>query len=237
MTDGVGATAAPITGGPGRHGRIGAVSRTRVKICGITRIEDGLAACAAGADAVGLVFYAPSPRAVDIEQAATIRQALPPFVTVVGLFVNADEQTVAQTAERVQLDLLQFHGDETPAECERLGRPYMKAIRVNGEVDLREASQSYASARALVLDTHDEALWGGSGRTFDWELVPADIGLPVVLAGGLTPANVADAIMRLRPYGVDVSGGVEQSPGIKDAASIAKFIKEVDRVTFAERTG
>ncbi len=234
MSERVGAMATPITGRPTR---VHAGARTRVKICGITRIEDGLAASAAGADAIGLVFYAPSPRSVDIDQAIAIRRALPPFVTVVGLFVNESEDTVARVAERVKLDVLQFHGDEPPSDCERSGMPYMKAIRVNDNVDLHAVSKRYANARALVLDSHDEKLWGGSGRTFDWRLVPVDIALPIVLAGGLTPANVADAITRLRPFGVDVSGGVEQSPGIKDAARIAKFIQEVDRVAFAERTG
>jgi phosphoribosylanthranilate isomerase len=210
--------------------------RTRVKICGITRVEDGLAACAAGADAIGLVFYPPSPRAVTMEQAVAIRRALPPFVTVVGLFVNADRETVVETARAVHLDLLQFHGDESRAQCELFSMPYMKAIRVGDDVDLGEMSRRYAGAKALVLDTHDDKLWGGSGRTFDWDAVPADLELPVVLAGGLSPANVADAIRRLRPYGVDVSGGVEQAPGIKDAARIAKFIQEVDRVSIAERT-
>jgi phosphoribosylanthranilate isomerase len=210
--------------------------RTRVKICGITRVEDGLAACAAGADAIGLVFYPPSPRAVTMEQAVAIRRALPPFVTVVGLFVNADRETVVETARAVHLDLLQFHGDESRAQCELFAMPYMKAIRVGDDVDLGEMSRRYAGAKALVLDTHDDKLWGGSGRTFDWDAVPADLELPVVLAGGLSPANVADAIRRLRPYGVDVSGGVEQAPGIKDAARIAKFIQEVDRVSIAERT-
>lgn len=244
MTERAGAAVAPImstgapTGGrPGRPGRISAGARTRVKICGITRVEDGGAACAAGADAIGLVFYPPSPRAVDIEQAVAIRRALPPFVTVVGLFVNATEETVVETTQRVHLDLLQFHGEETPPQCEGPGLPYMKAIHVDDDADLREASRRYASAKALVLDTHDDKLWGGSGRSFDWDLVPADIELPVVLAGGLTPANVADAIVRMHPYGVDVSGGVERSPGIKDAARIAKFIEEVDRVSIAQRTG
>jgi len=211
--------------------------RTRVKICGITRPEDGAAACAAGADAIGLVFYPPSPRAVDIEQAITIRRALPPLVTVVGLFVNASTETVVETAARVHLDLLQYHGEETPSQCQAPGLPYMKAIRVNDDTDLGEASRRFASAKALILDTHDDRLWGGSGRTFDWDLVPADIALPVVVAGGLTPANVADAIGRLHPYAVDVSGGVEQSPGIKDAAKITRFIEEVDRVSIAQRTG
>jgi phosphoribosylanthranilate isomerase len=210
--------------------------RTRVKICGITRVEDSLAACAAGADAIGLVFYPPSPRAVTMEQAVAIRRALPPFVSVVGLFVNADQETVAETARAVHLDLLQFHGDESRAQCELFAMPYMKAIHVSDDADLIAMSRHYAGAKALVLDTHDDKLWGGSGRTFDWDAVPADLELPVVLAGGLSAANVADAIRRLRPYGVDVSGGVEQAPGIKDAAKIAKFIEEVDRVSIAERT-
>jgi len=229
-----GAMAAPITG---QSARTGATARTRVKICGITRSEDAAAAAAAGADAIGLNFYLPSPRAVDVDQAAAIRRALPPFVTVVGLFVNASPQVVTETVRRVGLDLLQFHGDETPAQCEAFAMPYMKAIRVTDGVDLHAMSLRYASARALVLDTHDEKLWGGSGRTFDWDAVPSNLELPVVLAGGLTPANVATAIVRLHPYGVDVSGGVEQSPGIKDAVKIAKFIQEVDRVSIAERTG
>ncbi len=211
--------------------------RTRVKICGITRPEDGAVACAAGADAIGLNFYSASPRAVDIEQAVTIRRALPPFITVVGLFVNASAETVVETAGRVHLDLLQYHGEETPSQCEAPGLPYMKAVRVNDDTDVSEASRRFASAKALILDTHDDKLWGGSGQTFDWDLVPADIELPVVVAGGLTPANVADAIGRLHPYAVDVSGGVEQSPGIKDAAKITRFIEEVDRVSIAQRTG
>jgi phosphoribosylanthranilate isomerase len=229
-----GAAAAPTTGGSALGG---AGARTRVKICGITRAEDAAAAAAAGADAIGLNFYAPSPRAVDIDQAVVVRAALPPFVTVVGLFVNAAEETVMEACARARLDLLQFHGDESAAQCEAFAMPYMKAIRVKAGVDLHALAQRYAGARALVLDTHDEKLWGGSGRTFDWSMVPAGIGLPVILAGGLTAANVADAIVRLRPYGVDVSGGVERSPGVKDAAKIAEFIQEVDRVSIAERTG
>ncbi len=211
--------------------------RTRVKICGITRPEDGAAASATGADAIGLVFYPASPRAVGLEQAVAIRRALPPFVTVVGLFVNASAETVVETAGRVHLDLLQFHGEETPSQCEAAGLQYTEAIRVNDDTDVGEAARRFAGAKALILDTFDDRLWGGSGRTFDWDLVPAEIALPVVVAGGLTPANVADAILRLRPYGVDVSGGVEQSPGIKDAAKISSFIQEVDRVSIAERSG
>jgi phosphoribosylanthranilate isomerase len=208
-----------------------------VKICGITRPEDGQAACAAGADAIGLNFYSPSPRAVSIAQAVAIRRALPPFVTVVGLFVNAEPATVEETMGSVGLDLLQFHGDESRAQCEQFHMPYIKAVHVSEGVNLRALARRYASAKALLLDTHDDKLWGGSGRTFDWDAVPPDMELPVVLAGGLTPANVADAVRRLRPYAVDVSGGVEQSPGIKDAARITQFIEEVDRVSIAERTG
>ena len=213
----------------------GAGARTRVKICGITRVEDGLAAAAWGADAIGLNFYPPSPRAVDLEAAAAIRRALPPFVTAVGLFVNAVHETVAEAIERVGLDMLQFHGEEDPRACARYGMPYMKAVRVGDGVDVRARAERYSSAAALILDTPDEKLWGGSGRTFDWDLVPADLGVPVVLAGGLSPANVADAVRRLRPYAVDVSGGVEASPGVKDAGKIARFIEEVNRVAIAER--
>lgn len=212
-------------------------ARTRVKICGITRVEDGAAAAAGGADAIGLNFYPPSPRSVDVETAAAIRRALPPFVTAVGLFVNAAQEAVAESAEKVGLDMLQFHGDESPELCGGFGMPYLKAVRVDDAVDLRAQAQRYAGAAGLILDTPDEKLWGGSGRIFDWDLVPADLSVPVVLAGGLTPENVAEAVRRLRPYAVDVSGGVEASPGIKDAGKIARFIDEVNRVAIAERTG
>lgn len=212
-------------------------ARTRVKICGITRVEDGAAAAARGADAIGLNFYAPSPRSVDLETAAAIRRALPPFVTVVGLFVNAAPEAVAESAEKVGLDMLQFHGDESPELCGGLGMPYLKAVRVDDAVDLRAQARRYAGAAGLILDTPDEDLWGGTGCTFDWDLVPADLAVPVVLAGGLTPENVAEAVRRLRPYAVDVSGGVEASPGIKDAGKVARFIDEVNRVAIAERTG
>jgi phosphoribosylanthranilate isomerase len=211
--------------------------RTRVKICGITREQDARAACAWGADAVGLVFYGPSPRAVDVDQAIFIRRAVTPFVTVVGLFVNADGEEVAEIARRVPLDLLQFHGNESPEVCAGFGLPYVKAVRVAEGVDLQREAERYHDASALLLDTLDGRLWGGSGRTFDWALVPEAMGKPVVLAGGLTPDNVGEAVVRLRPYAVDVSGGVESAPGIKDADKIAKFIREVDRATIAERTG
>lgn len=215
----------------------GAGARTRVKICGITRVEDGLAAAACGADAIGLVFYPPSPRAVDMATAAAIRAALPPFVTAVGLFVNAQTSTVSQAVEQVGLDCLQFHGDETPERCAEAAMPYIKAARVAPGLDLGALARRYRGARALLLDTPDEKLWGGSGRTFDWDLVPAALAVPVVLAGGLTPENVGEAVRRLRPFAVDVSGGVEASPGMKDPEKIAKFIDEVNRVSITERTG
>lgn len=211
--------------------------RARVKICGITRAQDAEAACAAGADAIGFNFYRPSPRFVPVDAAAAIRRSLPPFVTAVGLFVNAGGDEVARIADAVGLDLLQFHGDEPAGDCERTGMPYMKAVRVGADTDLRAIAGRYGSAAALLLDTPDEKLWGGTGQTFDWELVPRELGKPMVLAGGLTPANVADAVRRIRPWAVDVSGGVESAPGIKDAAKMRAFIEEVDRVTIAERAG
>ncbi len=200
--------------------------RTRVKICGITRIEDALAAARAGADAIGLVFEPKSPRYVKPDQALSILRALPPFVTVVGLFVNAAPDTVETILGRVPLDLLQFHGNETPEQCRRYHRPYIKAIHMQPDVNLHEHAQRYADAEGLLLDTAADVA-GGSGQTFDWNLVPADLGKPVILAGGLTPENVADAVRQVCPFAVDVSSGVEQSKGIKDAGKITAFIEAV----------
>jgi phosphoribosylanthranilate isomerase len=196
----------------------------RSKICGITRIEDALAAAEAGADAIGLVFYAKSPRAVNVQQAREIIRALPPFVTTVGLFVNASRCELTEILEAVPLDLLQFHGDETPADCEGYNRPYIKALRVRAGDDLEAACKSYASASGILLDTYVAGVPGGTGETFDWALVPAKLSKPVILAGGLSPANVAQAIARVKPWAVDVSGGVEQAKGIKDHARIRAFI-------------
>ena len=196
----------------------------RSKICGITRIEDALAAAEAGADAIGLVFYAKSPRAVSVQQAREIIRALPPFVTTVGLFVNASRCELSEILEAVPLDLLQFHGDETPADCEGYNRPYIKALRVRPGDDLEAACKLYASASGILLDTYVAGVPGGTGETFDWALVPARLSKPVILAGGLSPANVAQAIARVKPWAVDVSGGVEQAKGIKDHARIRAFI-------------
>ena len=204
--------------------------RTRVKICGITRIEDALAAAEAGADAIGLVFEPKSPRAVKPEQAQIIARALPPFITVVGLFVNAAADTVDTILKRVPLDLLQFHGDETPEQCRRHHRPYIKAIHMRDDLNLKENARRYADAQGLLLDTATDVA-GGSGRSFDWSRVPSGLGKPVILVGGLTPENVAEAVRTVRPFAVDVSSGVEQSKGIKDAAKITAFIKAVREAT------
>jgi len=201
--------------------------RVRVKICGITRVEDALTAVAQGADAIGLVFYAPSPRAVSIEQAATIAKQMPAFVSVVGLFVNAEERFVKEVTSRVQLDLLQFHGDETPEQCAQYGLPFIKAVRVKLDTNLVQYAKDYSASRALLLDTYTEGVAGGTGHVFDWGLIPPDLNKPVVLAGGLTVENVALAIKQVKPYAVDVSGGVEASKGIKDAAKIAAFMQQV----------
>lgn len=203
------------------------MSAVRSKICGITRVEDALAAVAAGADAIGLVFYAPSLRAVSLQRAQEILLALPPFVSTVGLFVDAARGEVEALLEVLPLDLLQFHGDETPADCEGFGRPYMKALRVRPGLDLHAQARLYAGAQALLLDTFVPGVPGGTGEAFDWDLVPHDLAKPVVLAGGLTPENVGEAIRRVRPFAVDVSGGVEQARGIKDAAMIEAFIRAV----------
>ncbi|MDY6979059.1 MAG: phosphoribosylanthranilate isomerase [Pseudomonadota bacterium] len=204
--------------------------RTRVKICGITRPQDAIAAAQAGADAIGLVFYPASPRAVEIEQAREIVTALPPFVTVVGLFVDADEATIRQVLAALPLDVLQFHGDESPEACRRYARPYIKALRMREEADVLGAAREYHDAAGLLLDTYQAGIPGGTGDSFDWRRVPAHLTTPVVLAGGLTPENVAEAVITARPYGVDVSGGVESQKGIKDAYKIRSFIAEVERV-------
>ncbi|MDD1020757.1 phosphoribosylanthranilate isomerase [Pseudomonas sp. TNT2022 ID1048] len=205
------------------------MSAVRSKICGITRIEDALAAVAAGADAIGLVFYAKSPRAVSVQQARAIIAALPPFVTTVGLFVNASRCELGEILDAVPLDLLQFHGDESAADCEGYHRPYIKALRVKAGDDVAAACLAYPRASGILLDTYVEGVPGGTGEAFDWSLVPLGLSKPIILAGGLSAQNVAEAIARVRPYAVDVSGGVEQSKGIKDPAKIQAFMQAVRR--------
>ena len=203
------------------------ITRTRVKICGITRVEDAVSAVSAGADAIGLVFYAPSPRAVSIAQAQQIVAAMPPFVSVVGLFVNAPQTEIESVLSKVRLDILQYHGDETAHDCEQINLPYYKAIRVKADTNLLQYEAEFKSAKALLLDTFSEAAVGGTGQVFDWKLIPKNMTKPVILAGGLTAENMADAIQQVRPYAVDVSGGVEATKGIKDAAKIAAFMQAV----------
>ncbi|SFM67337.1 phosphoribosylanthranilate isomerase [Halopseudomonas yangmingensis] len=201
----------------------------RIKICGITRVEDALAAAEAGADAIGLVFYAPSPRAVDAQQAAAIVRALPPFVTSVGLFVNATEAEVRGVLAEVPLDLLQFHGDEPEEFCLRFSRPYLKAIRMRDDLDLQAQAANWPSASGILLDSYTPGVPGGTGETFDWQRIPQQHDWSLVLAGGLRVDNVQTAIAECRPWAVDVSGGVEQAKGIKDVEKIKAFIREVRR--------
>ncbi len=203
--------------------------RTRVKICGITRIEDAQAAVDAGADAIGLVFYPPSPRHVELEQAARIVASLPPFVTTVGLFVNADSETIAGAVAACGLDLIQFHGNECPDYCARHGRPWIRALRMKDDIDLAAEAGRFSGARGLLLDAYRPGVPGGTGETFDWARIPAALAGRIVLAGGLTPDNVEQAVRQVRPWAVDVSGGVESEPGIKDADKIARFIEAVRR--------
>ncbi len=206
-------------------------SRTRVKICGLTRAEDVRAAVAAGADAIGLVFHPASPRAVGIEQARDLCAALPPFVTAVGLFVDATASRIESILEGVPLELLQFHGEESADFCAGFGRRWIKAIRMRRGLDVLAAADVYLSgpggAAGILLDAYDPVLAGGTGQAFDWDRIPADLARRIVLAGGLTPGNVAEAIARVRPFGVDVSGGVESAKGIKDAAKISAFMQGV----------
>ena len=204
--------------------------RTRVKICGITRAQDAIKAVEFGADAIGLVFYGKSPRAVSIDDARAIIQKIPPFVTVVGLFVDPSPKDVAAVLHRVSLDLLQFHGDELPSECSAYGKPYIKAIKMREGEDIAAQVTQYASARGILLDTYDPKVPGGTGRVFDWNKIPKDLNRPIILAGGLTPENVWQAITKVRPFAVDVSGGVEADKGIKDVDKMAAFMRGVQSV-------
>lgn len=199
----------------------------RVKICGITRHEDLRSACEAGADALGFVFYANSPRNLSVAQAASLLNTLPPFVQSVGLFVDADPGLVLTVLESVPLDVLQFHGGESPEYCRQFGRPYIKAVRVREGINLVKYAADYDDARGLLLDAYVPGTPGGTGEQFDWRLIPAALAKPIVLSGGLTPDNVGNAIRQVKPWAVDVSSGVEQAKGIKDAAKVAAFIQGV----------
>lgn len=202
---------------------------TRIKICGITCVEDGLAAAAAGADAIGLVFYPKSSRYVGPEQAAAIARAVGPFVTVVGLFVDPTPAVVQLALESVPLQLLQFHGNESPAFCASFTRPFIKALRMDNGLDVAAAEREfqYAGASGLLLDSFNAQLPGGTGETFDWTRIPRERRLPLILAGGLSPANVAAAVRQVHPYAVDVSSGMEYAPGRKDSDKITGFVRAV----------
>lgn len=204
--------------------------RTRVKICGITRPEDGVAAAALGADAIGLVFHPQSPRAVSTDQAMGIVEALPPFVTVVALFADARPESIRSVLDVIPVDLLQFHGIEPAAACEGYGRRYIKAISMRDGLDVAAAMTGYPGAAAFLLDAFHPAMAGGTGERFDWARVPSERPRPLILAGGLAPDNVAEAVRRVRPYGVDVSSGVESAKGRKDHAKLRQFIEGVRRV-------
>jgi len=203
--------------------------RTRTKICGITRAEDAQAAAAHGADAIGLIFYRPSPRYVAPERARQIVEAAPLFVSTVAVFVNPAREEVEKVIRESGVNLLQFHGDEAPEFCAGFSRPYIKAARIRPGLDLIKYLSPHADAKAWMLDAYHEDLWGGTGGVFDWSLVPRDAAKPIILSGGLTVDNVGNAVRRVRPYAVDVSTGVEASKGIKDAAKIAAFIGAVRR--------
>lgn len=204
--------------------------RTRIKICGIRRIEDALVAANGGADAIGLIFYESSPRAVALADALAIKVALPPFIASVALFVNPERALVEAVVAALQPTVLQFHGDEEADFCVSFKRPYLKAIRVGGEMtqgDLLQYKAKFSSAQALLLDTLNPVQYGGTGESFDWQVIPADMRKHIVLSGGLNPSNVATAVNTIRPWAVDVSSGVESIKAVKDHAKIAAFIQQV----------
>lgn len=203
------------------------MSSVRIKICGLRSPEQALAAVAAGADAIGLNFHGASPRAVELSAAREICAVLPPFVTTVGLFVDAREADIEAVLDALPLQMLQFHGDEDEANCRRWQRPYLKALRMRAGLDIRAAMAAHGRATGILLDSYRPGVPGGTGEVFDWDRIPQQRPRPVVLAGGLTASNVAEAIRRVRPWAVDVSGGVEREPGVKDPAAMEAFVRAV----------
>jgi len=202
--------------------------RTRVKICGFTQVQDAVDAANLGVDAIGLVFYPPSPRNVSIEKAVEIVKALPAFVTVVALFVDETEAQIREVLNNVAIDCIQFHGDETVQQCRLYNKPYMKAIRMRPELDVMALAEEYNDASAILLDAYHPGIKGGSGSKFDWDLIPNNCSLPVILAGGLQVDNAKQAVQSVKPYALDVSSGVESSKGIKDVAKMAAFIQAIN---------
>jgi len=208
--------------------------RTRVKICGFTRPEEAVVAARLGVDAIGLVFYPPSPRNVDIEQAVTIVNALPAFTSVVALFVDAEEALIREVLARVPIDCIQFHGNEAPEACRIYGKRYIKAVPMQNDTDVNALALAYHDADGLLLDAYDAKAKGGTGHQFNWDLIPTDCTLPIILAGGLDETNAKHAILSVKPYALDVSSGVEIAKGVKDSIKIAAFIEQVnegDQVT------
>ena len=212
---------------PVQQDKAAAMNPIRVKICGLTRAEDLATAVAAGVDAIGLVFYAKSKRCISIEAARDLVAGIPAFITVTGLFVDAEPAFVRQALEQVPLDLLQFHGQESGDYCRQFARPFIKAVRVQPGLDLLQYAAGFTGARGLLLDAFVDGIPGGTGHSFDWSLIPAGLPLPVILSGGLRPETVGEAIAAVRPYAVDVSSGVEVAPGIKDAGKIHAFLRRV----------
>ena len=202
--------------------------RTRTKICGFTRVDDAVAAAKLGVDAIGLVFYPPSPRNVDLEQAIDIVNALPAFTTVVALFVDEKETRIKEILSQVSVDCIQFHGNETAADCRVYNKRYIKAIRMKQGLDIIKISTDYQDASALLLDAYHPGIQGGSGSQFDWDLIPESNSLPIILAGGLDERNAQQAVQKVSPYALDVSSGVEIAKGIKDAAKMAAFIEAIN---------
>ena len=203
------------------------MTRTRVKICGFTRSEDAVEAASLGVDAIGLVFYPPSPRHIDIAKALEIVSVLPAFTTTVALFVDADEQQICRILEQVPIDLIQFHGDEPPQACRIYGKPYIKAVRMQAGIDIAALADKYHDAAGLLLDAYHPGTKGGTGSQFDWAMIPGECHLPIILAGGLTPENAKLAVQSVKPYALDVSSGVELSKGIKDVDKMTAFLTEV----------
>jgi phosphoribosylanthranilate isomerase len=200
----------------------------KIKICGFTQAQNARDASLLGIDAIGLVFYDKSPRYVEIQRALEIVQALPPFINRVGLFVNADSYFIDEVLCEVPLDTLQFHGDESPQECQQYGLPFMKALRVNEQTNIPKLAQDYHQANGLLLDAYNSTTYGGTGESFDWSLAKVELDLPIILAGGLNPETVGKAIQQVSPYAVDVSSGVESSKGIKDIQKIQQFIQQAN---------
>lgn len=204
--------------------------RTRIKICGIKHRDDALKAVECGADAIGLVFVEKSPRYVSLTDARVIIESLPPFVASVGLFMNSPVEAVREALKALRLNLLQFHGDESPEYCDQFEMPYIKVLRMRENVNVLAFAQEYPNAAGILLDTYHKTVGGGTGQSFDWNVIPENIPFPFILAGGLDPKNVASAVKSVKPYAVDVSSGVESEPGIKEHKKIEQFIKEVQRV-------